>query len=94
MSEMMRRPRRYIVAGDSDHVFSDPTFKFRQLETIRDRIRIHYPHFKAEVVSTPDGDNYRYRITLTNVEPIDTATLDRITHDLEIQGIQVDIRAL
>lgn len=92
MSERMRRPRRYIVAGDSDRVFSNPTFKFRQLETIRDRIRIDYPHFKAEVMSTPNGDNYRYQITLTNVESIDTATLDRITDDLKTQGIPVFIR--
>lgn len=92
MSEIMRRPNRYVVGADSGRVFSDPAFKFRQLESIRNYLRIHYPHFKAQVISTPEGNNYLYKVTLKNVKDVDASVLATITRDLEAQGINAEIR--
>lgn len=91
MSEAMRRRHRYVVAENSGRAFSNPTFKFRQLEAIRNYLRACYPHFEAEVVSTPSGNTYHYKVTLKNVKNIDAPLLTAITRDLEAQGICAEI---
>ena len=87
VSEGKRRPNRYVISADRG--YSDPTFKFRQLDSIRNQLKARCPHFKAKVRSTPVGDDYRYTITLNNVDDLDERTLTAITASLAAQGIPV-----
>lgn len=89
LPEELRRPNRYVVAKDSMSVFSDPAYKFRQLESIRDQLRAHYPDFDARVKSTPHGDNYRFEVIVKSPDRIDDSVVAVITQNLEAQGIRV-----
>lgn len=89
MSEMMRRPHRYVVSGDPGRVFSDPAYKLRHLETIRACLRRIWPDFQATVTSTPTGYNYKYTIAMTSPESVDVSLLESIRADLGRQGIDI-----
>lgn len=86
----MRRPHRYVASGDTRRVFSDPAYKFSQLETIRNYLRRTHPAFKATVNCKVDGNNYLYTISLSSPKSVSPTLLQSIKADLQQQDIRVD----